>query len=93
MSLLLKDPEAVLDYEIDWGADYLDDDMLLTSRWEVTPAEEGGVTVVSDGFEPRSSFVSLGGGAVGHLYRVANIVSTQSGREDKRSLFLRVEAR
>lgn len=93
MSLLLKDPEAILDYEIDWGADYLDDDLILTSRWEVSPTHDGGIVVVNDGFEPTRSFVSLGGGTMGHLYRVANVISTQSGREDKRSLFLRVEAR
>ena len=30
MTLLLKDPGAVLDYAIDWGADYLAEDDRLT---------------------------------------------------------------
>ena len=28
MAFLLKDPGAMLDYAIDWGADYLDNDVL-----------------------------------------------------------------
>lgn len=93
MSLLLKDPDAVLDYEIDWGADYLDGDYLVTSTWQVSPVEAGGVTVADTGFEPARASVSLAGGAIGHLYRISNHVTTQSGRQDVRSLFLRVEAR
>ena len=33
MSFLLKDPEAVLDYAVDWGTDYLSGDALLDSSW------------------------------------------------------------
>ena len=59
MSLLLKDPDAVLDYSIDWGAEYLGDDLLAESEWTVTPAEPGGVTGEL-GFVRGSSLV-LGG--------------------------------
>ena len=33
MSLLLKDPDAILDYSIDWGAEYLGGDLLAESEW------------------------------------------------------------
>jgi hypothetical protein len=42
MSFLLKDPEAVLDYAVDWGAEYLSGDALQTSSWSVSPDEPGG---------------------------------------------------
>ena len=42
MTLLLKDPDAVLDYSVDWGAQYLDGDLLAESDWSVTPSEAGG---------------------------------------------------
>ena len=46
MSFLLKDPDAVLDYSIDWGADYLAaGELLAASGWSVVPDEAGGVTV------------------------------------------------
>jgi len=93
MTLLLKDPEAVLDYAIDWGAEYLGDDVLADSSWSVEPEEAGGVTVVASSFADKISTVQAGGGIAGRLYRLANRVVTQSGRIDDRSIVLRVEQR
>jgi len=81
MTLLLKDPAAVLDYAIDWGADYLDGgDLIAQSSWAVEPDE------------PVSS-VQAGAGVAGRIYRLSNRVVTQSGRTDERSIVLRVEKR
>jgi hypothetical protein len=94
MTLLLKDPEAVLDYAIDWGADYLpEDDMLMASEWSVTPDEAEGVSIVGSTFGDRLSTVQAGGGVAGRLYRLVNRVTTQLGRIDERSIVLRVENR
>ncbi len=94
MTLLLKDPGAVLDYAIDWGADYLaTDDWLTLSDWSVEPIEPGGIAVVSSDFEDRLSSVRATGGNPGRVYRLSNIVMTQSGRTDERSIVLRVEKR
>jgi hypothetical protein len=94
MTLLLKDPEAVLDYAIDWGADYLlEDDMLMASDWSVTPDEPEGVSIVGSNFGDRLSTVQAGGGVAGRLYRLVNRVTTQLGRIDDRSIVLRVEKR
>ena len=94
MTLLLKDPEAVLDYAIDWGAQYLGQgDLLSASDWSVAPDEPGGVAVVASGFDESVSTVQAGGGIAGRIYRLANRVTTQSGRIDERSIMLRVEKR
>jgi hypothetical protein len=93
MTLLLKDPEAVLDYAIDWGAEYLGDDVLADSNWSVEPEEAGGVAIVASSFADKISTVQAGGGIAGRLYRLANRVVTQSGRIDDRSIVLRVEQR
>jgi hypothetical protein len=55
MSFLLKDPDAVLDYMVDWGAEYLGVDQLSNSEWSVIPDEPGGVTVVPGAFDGRSA--------------------------------------
>jgi len=94
MTLLLKDPAAVLDYAVDWGAEYLgSDDLLAESLWSVDPDEPGGLAIVTSGFEGRVASVQVGGGIAGRLYRLSNKVVTLSGRTDERSIVLRVEKR
>ena len=94
MTLLLKDPRAVLDYAIDWGADYLsEDDLLAGSTWSVSPDEPGGVTIAGSQFAERIATAQAGGGTAGRIYRLSNRIVTQSGRTDERSIVLRVEQR
>jgi hypothetical protein len=94
MSFVLKDPDAVLDYLFDWGADYLGDgDLLAASEWSVDPDEQGGVAVTGSDFAPSTSTVKVGGGIAGRIYRVVNKVTTASGRVDERSIVIRVEDR
>ena len=93
MTLLLKDPEATLDYSVDWGADYLSGDALAESGWTVSPAEPGGVAVVSDRFDVLTATAQVEGGVAGRLYRLTNHVVTVEGRTDSRSIMLRVEKR
>lgn len=94
MTLLLKDPQAVLDYAIDWGTDYLGDgDILTASSWAVDPDEPGGVQVVGSSVGDTVSTVQVSGGIAGRIYRVSNQVTTLNGRTDDRSIVLRVERR
>lgn len=93
MTLLLKDPEAVLDYAVDWGVEYLGGDALTQSSWSVVPAESGGLSIVSSRFDLMNSTVQVGGGIPGRIYRMTNHVTTAEGREDSRSIMLRVEKR
>jgi hypothetical protein len=93
MTLLLKDPDAVLDYEIDWGAEYLKGDLIAESSWLVDPDETGGVTIAGSDFDATTSTVKATGGVTGKIYRLVNRVTLQSGRIDDRSIVLRVEKR
>ncbi len=93
MALLLKDPDSSLDYSVDWGRDYLDGDALASSSWTVSPVEAGGVTVGQSRFDLLVASVQVSSGNEGKLYRLVNHVVTASGREDSRSIMLRVEKR
>ena len=93
MTLLLKDPDAALDYAVDWGADYASGDSLIQSEWDVSPAEEGGVAVVGSEISGLETRVKAEGGVAGRLYRLRNQVLLASGLRDSRSIVLRVEAR
>ena len=94
MTLLLKDPEAALDYSIDWGAEYLaPGDLIAQSDWSVVPDEADGVAVIGSDFDATSSTVKAAGGMAGKLYKLVNRVTLESGLSDERSIVLRVEKR
>jgi len=93
MTLLLKDPEALLDYAVDWGLEYLTGDTLAQSDWQVTPVEIGGIAVVASAFDDTIATATASGGVTGHLYQLTNHVVLSSGLTDSRSIVLRVEKR
>lgn len=93
MTLLLKDPDAALDYVVDWGAEYLTGDALVGSSWTVSPVEPGGLSVVESGFDAKLASVTASGGVPGRIYQLVNSVVLASGLVDRRSIVLRVEKR
>jgi hypothetical protein len=93
MTLLMKDPDAVLDYAIDWGAEYLGEDVLAASSWTVEPVEDGGVAINASAFDESVASATAAGGIAGRIYKLVNQVTLASGRIDNRSIVLRVEQR
>jgi hypothetical protein len=93
MTLLLKDPDSVLDYAIDWGTDYLIDDVLADSSWVVDPDEADGLQVQASAFDSTTATVTASGGVAGRIYQLTNHVELASGLTDSRSVTLRVERR
>lgn len=93
MSLILKDPDAALDYEVDWGDIYLGDDRIASSFWTVLPGGDGAPTIELDEHDGRVARVSIAGGRAGHVYRLSNQMVTEGGLQDRRSFMVRVEKR
>lgn len=93
MTLLLKDPDAALDYAVDWAAEYLTGDVLAASSWQVTPVETGGVSIIASRAAENIAYVTVTGGVAGHLYQLTNHVVLSSGLTDSRSIVLRLEKR
>jgi hypothetical protein len=93
MTVLLKDPEAALDYAVDWGAEYLNGDSLSQSSWQVTPVEIGGISEIASSFDMTVASVTAAGGVPGNVYQLTNHVVFASGLTDSRSIVLRVEKR
>lgn len=84
-----KDPNAVLDYTINW-ADWLDSDTIASSSWAVTPA---GLTIASDTETTTTTTVWLSGGTQGVAYTASNTIVTAGGRTEVRSITVLVGAR
>lgn len=86
----IKDPNAELDYVMDWS-EWLTDisDTLASSDWTA----ETGITIESDSNTTTRTTVWLSGGTANETYRVTNRIVTTGGRTDDRSILIRVVER
>lgn len=89
MTVLLKDPNASLNYSVDWSSYLEAGETLAGSTWQIEP--NGELAYASASFDAASATATLSGGAIGHVYRVTNRITTSLGRIDDRSFILRVE--
>lgn len=87
--ILVKDPEAVLDYGFDWSDWLADGETITDSTWSVS----AGLTKDSDSFNDTATTIWLSGGTAGSSYTITNHITTSAGREDDRSHVLKVKDR
>ena len=85
----IKDPDEVLDYQINWADDLALADTIATSTW-TSPA---GITQGADEFSDTVTTVWLSGGTDGNDYTVVNRITTDGGRTMERSVILSVRSR
>lgn len=91
MKVLDKDPDALLDYGFNWGP-WLTDGDTIDNLTVTVPA--GLIKDRAETFTPEGIVVVwLRGGTVGQAYRVVFNVHTTQGRDDERSLILRITDR
>lgn len=94
-----KDPDARLDYQIDWAAALQDADgnqidFIVGSVWEVDDPDlviEGAPFAPS--FTATTTLVWLSGGVAGANYQLTNRITTDDGRIDDRSIRIKVRER
>jgi hypothetical protein len=85
-----KDPQAFLDYFVDWGTWLTEGDSISTATWTVPD----GLTQEAATVDGTKAIVWLSGGTSGQEYTVTcHVTMTPSGREDDRSLTISVEER
>lgn len=86
---IIKDPEAVLDYAVDWGSQWLGVDVIAASSWSVS-GPDGDLVVDTSSFTDDIATVWLSGGTLGGKYAVINHITTSEGREDDRTIVVTV---
>jgi hypothetical protein len=91
--MFLKDPDAELDYRVDWSEAVPAGTSIVDSSWRVEPLEVGGVEVLAGPTDGSVAVARLRGGVPGRIYAVGNLVSFSDGSRDERSLVVRVEER
>lgn len=91
-SLEKKDPQAILDYGFDWTAWLATanpDDTISASTWAVT-GSDAVLTTSASTHDGQTTTVWLTAGTLGVVYKVTNHVVTAGGRQDDRTLKVRV---
>lgn len=91
----IKDPDAVLDYAVSW-ASWLSSvsDTLASSTWSiVTPATDPPLVIDTDVSNTTVATVWLRGGLAGTKYELLNHITTIGGREDDRTVYVKVKQR
>lgn len=83
-----KDPQAKLDYTVDWAA-WLGTDTIAASAWTI----DTGLTKVTDTRTSTTATVWLMGGTTGAVYRATCQITTANGRIDERSILIVVAQR
>jgi len=86
MSSFTKDPDAVLDYIVDWSA-WLGDDTIVTSQWF---SSDAALSVDADAFTTTTATAWLSGGENRRKYTVTNRITTDGGRTDDRTITIRI---
>ena len=80
-----KDPDAHLNYTIDWS-EWLVTDTISTSTWTVPT----GITKDSDTNSTTTTTIKLSGGTVGEKYEIVNHVVTAAALEDDRTIVITI---
>lgn len=88
IAVFIKDPDATLDYQIDWS-DWLDDDTIISSTWIV----DTGIVNELDTFTDTATKVWLSGGVSQSRYEATNRITTGDGRIDDRTIRIKVKER
>ena len=89
MTSFIKDPDAVLDYSIEWSK-WLAGDQVRTSTWTVS---DTAIEASNDSNTATRTTVWLSGGVAGQSYTVTNRITTSGGRTDERSFVIQVQDR
>ena len=84
-----KDPDEVLDYELDWSARLKTGDEISSAGW-LAP---DGITVDSSSYTATGVTVWLSGGTVNETYTLTSRVVTTGGRTMDHSVQLKIKSK
>ena len=92
---IVKDPEALLTYALDWTNWLEQGDTLSTATWEIVARanDPDPLVKVNNGIQGNVTYITLDEGQVGKTYTVFCKVVTVDGLEDRRFFKVKTEAR
>jgi hypothetical protein len=79
--VITKDPDAILDYQVDW-TDWLDTDTISSVSW---PSFPSGITNFATTATTTTATIWLSGGTLNSSYDLTCRITTVGGRTEDRS--------
>lgn len=104
MPTVIKDPDAVLPYSINWASEdgtndgtaadtgWLQGDTIVTSTWTIT-GPDSTLTKGAGSDDGKTTTIVLSGGTAKRNYMATNHIVTAAGYEDDRSVTIQVRQR
>lgn len=89
----VKDPDAVLDYAIDFSAWLVAGDSISTATWAIDVAPDADLAIDSSSIVGGVPTVWLSGGTAGETYVVRCRIVTSDSRTDDRSIVVQMRDR
>lgn len=89
LGTLKKDPNATLDYQVDWSSWMASGDTISASVWIV----DSGISQVTTTYTDMTTTIWLSGGTAGSSYNITNRITTSDGRIDDATFTIDVEQR
>ena len=90
----VKDPDATLNYGVDWEKWLEGSDIITASEWRIESDHSGAdISIESKDFSDVETEVFISGGAEGQEYKLINKIETQDGKIDERTLRIVIEER
>lgn len=83
-----KDPDEVLDYQLDWSG-RLGEDQISTSTWTVPT----GIVKNSDSYATSATTIWLSSGTLNTTYDLVNRVTTTGGRTMDQTVRIRIRTK
>ena len=84
-----KDPDAILDYKVDWTNWLPTGDTIVSAQ----AIADTGITVISETYTSADHTFWLGGGTINTTYNVISRIWTAGGRRNDQTLVFSIENR
>jgi hypothetical protein len=87
-----KDPNEVLDYQIDWGERLAEGETISTSNWTISGSDSS-LTEDSKSISGENTVIWLSAGTLGVTYTLTNRIVTSGGRTMDQSVRLKIKSK
>jgi hypothetical protein len=90
-----KDAEAQLDYQLNWSSWLPTDDTITDSSWtvETISGDADPLSITNNTFTDSVTTVTVNGGTSGNIYRLYNTIETNLSNTERRYFRIKVKDR